>query len=261
MAKKKKFEIPLKTDGWLATYSDMMSLLMCFFVLLFAISSVDAEKFSAFAASFSNSAQQMNILAGGLGDGLTQRMGNGIIEMPMVDRNDDRNTGQGQGGESEFQRLASDFKTYFADSEKGQDIYISENEADGSITITLGDGVLFDSGSADVREEALVMLDYIANELHKFPGLDIEVVGHTDNVPMRNNATYPDNWHLSFGRAISVAQFLIYDKGFSPYQIMAVGRGEHVPVASNDTDVGRAMNRRVEIKIRQPVGAEPFALN
>ena len=250
MAKKRVAEETTKSDGWLATYSDMMTLLMCFFVLLFAMSIVDAEKFSQFAASFSNSARTINILAGGMGEGLTEKLGNGIIEMPMIERVDTESTFDNKGEESEFQKMASEFKTYFAESNMADRIDIVTH--DDWLNITFRDNILFDSGSAEIRPEAREALDYIANELIKFPGMLIEIEGHTDNVPMRNSAVYPDNWHLSAGRAISVGYFFIDEKGFSPYQIRAIGRGEHLPIAPNDTDVNRARNRRVEIKIREP---------
>lgn len=249
MARKKKEEQSVKSDAWLATYGDMITLVLCFFVLLFAFSTLDAEKFAQLAASFSNSTRTINILSGGMGEGLTEKLGNGIIEMPMIERVDTENTFDNKGEESEFQKLASDLKTYFADSDMAERIEVVAQ--DEWLNITFRDNILFDSGSAVIRLEAREALEFIANKLIRFPGMLIEIEGHTDNIPMRNSSVYPDNWHLSAGRAISVGHFLINEKGFSPYQIRTVGRGEHMPIAPNDTDVNRAKNRRVEIKIRQ----------
>ena len=260
MAKKKAPEEAGGGAGWLATYSDMMTLLMCFFVLLFAMSVVDAEKFSQLAASLSNAPRTINIMAGGMGEGMTEKLGNGIIEMPMIERIDSVNTFDNKGEESDFKRLAAEFKSYFADSEAGGQIIIVEDPRDESINITFGDGILFDSGSVEIKLEGREALDFIANELIKFPGMLIEIEGHPDNIPMRNSAAYPDNWHLSAGRAISVGQFLINQKGFSPRQVSAIGRGEHMPKVPNDTELNRARNRRVEIKIRQADDVDSMAL-
>jgi chemotaxis protein MotB len=254
MAKKKKQE-ESKGSNWLATYADMMSLLMCFFVLLFAFSNIDAAKFMEFAASMSPR-DTISVFESGSSDGVTMMLGNGIVEMPMIRRVDTENTYDGRGEESDFQRMASDFQTYFADSSMAEQIDLVIN--DDHINITFRDNILFDSGSATIRTEAVPALDFIGNELRKFPGMLVEIEGHTDNVPMRNSLVFPDNWHLSAGRAISVGRFFVDEKGLSPVSISAVGRGEYLPIATNETAVGRSRNRRVEIRLRPDESAGPI---
>jgi chemotaxis protein MotB len=116
------------------------------------------------------------------------------------------------------------------------------------VQLSLKGNILFDSGSADVKEEAKPILLKIGEVLKKFDGYTIEIVGHTDNVPM-SSQTFKDNNWLSSARAINAAEFLIQNQNLDPSKIKFSGRGEYEPITSNATEDGRAKNRRIEIKI------------
>lgn len=116
------------------------------------------------------------------------------------------------------------------------------------VQMTMKGSVLFDSGSAEIKDGAKPILTKIGELLSKFGGYSIEIVGHTDNVPM-NSSTYRDNNWLSSARALNAAEYLIDVCGIDPETLKYSGRGEYEPVSSNSTPEGRARNRRIEIKI------------
>ena len=111
--------------------------------------------------------------------------------------------------------------------------------------------LLFDSGSAKLTEDAKQVLDKVAIVLERYSGGEIEIAGHTDNVPMSSH-TYANNEELSDARALSVFYYLSENSLLDPSRIKHSGMGERQPIADNSTDEGRSMNRRVEIRIYNP---------
>jgi len=116
------------------------------------------------------------------------------------------------------------------------------------VQLTMNGALLFDSGDAELKKDSEAMMAQIARILERYAEGIIEVEGHTDNVPM-NGFKYSDNDELSSARAISVFRYLIENTDIEPSDIKHSGRGEYVPIADNSTTEGRALNRRVEIKI------------
>lgn len=233
--------------AYMATYGDMMTLLMCFFVLLFSMSNVDAEKFKSVMSSFS----------GGTGvlDGSDQVInGEGLIE----------------GGDSldqsakEYDLLLSettdtlkDFQAFIETQEMTQDVNIMQEGTE--VIITFDAILLFDSGKAIIKPQAIPVLEALGEKLNEYTqkGYRMRLEGHTDNVPIKT-AQFPSNWELSATRAIAVAKFYIYELGFDAHLISAEGYGEHMPVASNDTPEGRLKNRRVEIKLTKEAANKSY---
>lgn len=121
--------------------------------------------------------------------------------------------------------------------------------AEKGLTIIFLAEVLFDSGKADIKKEALGVLDKVSKVLKKnLPDRDIGVEGHTDNEPIKYSG-WKSNWDLSAARATSVIHYMVDERGISPEKVSATGYGKHRPVASNDTPEGRRQNRRVEIVV------------
>ncbi|MBO7531451.1 MAG: OmpA family protein, partial [Lachnospiraceae bacterium] len=116
------------------------------------------------------------------------------------------------------------------------------------IELTINGSVLFESGKADLKKECLPLLSKVGDILKVYADHDVEVIGHTDNIPMKSSL-YPSNDMLSSARAISAAHYLIDEKGVSVEHISWTGRGEYDPIDTNTTAEGRARNRRVEIRI------------
>lgn len=241
MAKReKKMEEDKNLNAWMATYSDLVTLLLCFFVLLFATSDVNSEKFKQIAESFS---KKLSIMPGQNSD-MLDALGNGIVAMPQVKGESDKEFEE--QGKEELEEMAKNFENYF--EENGLKDEIQVEKSDRYITLNFKDGILFDVGKADIKSEAIKVLSMVSDEIAKYPDNHIKIEGHTDNMPI-NTVRFPNNWYLSASRAISVATYFIDTKNFEPNRISTEGYGEYRPKAPNDTPENRSKNRRVEIKI------------
>ncbi len=245
MSKRKQEEPKTGAPEWMATFSDLVTLLFCFFVLLYALSNIDSAKLQAFSSSFRGDPTFFET-----GDGMEvgQMLSSGILDMPVHEvGGEDSTVEEFETVKEEMKSMYSDFKTYFAQNKALENVDIIENE--NSIDIVLKDKVIFDKGKDSLRAEAIPILDSIAALLlTKYPNSAVEIIGHTDNDPI-NVPRFPNNWYLSSARAINVGEYFINIKGFSPQKISANGRGEFNPIAPNDGEENKAKNRRVEIRI------------
>ena len=240
---------------YLASFADMVTLLFAFFVLLFAMSSIDEERFTAMASAFS---AMTFVPTAGTSPEIFDLYGNGIMHMPTIAHVRDANSNlratgttddeRAQRAAEELAQMESDFRTYFAQHNLTEDQVMVEIEGI-YVVLTFPDNVLFASGRADLNPQAMEILSVVADALLMFPDNEIEIEGHTDNVPI-NTPQFPSNWFLSTGRSLRVLEYMVYDRGFGPTRMRAVGRGEYMPVATNETEEGRAQNRRVEIRVR-----------
>ena len=278
MAKRKPEDPPAGLAPWMATFSDLMNLLLCFFVLLFSMSSISEEKYNQFVASMSSA---FSILDGGttaIGDGIL--ISNGVSQLNELDeyinstgKNADSETDSdqfeqfdaaGDAKEELFQmvqdvleeenlkqneEMAERISEVVNEANLGEQIEV--NFTSEYITLSLKGAFLFDSGKAAIKEEALPALERVGAILERYAGGVIEIEGHTDNVPM-HNAQFANNNELSSARALSVFDYLVDNTSLDPALIKHSGRGEYVPVADNGTDAGRSKNRRVEIRIYNP---------
>ncbi|WP_026651280.1 OmpA/MotB family protein [Butyrivibrio proteoclasticus] len=273
MAKKPE-EIKPGLPAWQGTFGDLMNLLLCFFVLLFSMATMDAAKFEEVAASFSSafgifSGGEMAIGQGALiGDGVSQlsELSSYVTSMGLAQTGADSDTDQTEVGDMEQQELmeAAEEEQLEASAELAEAIEqaLEENEIDQEVDVnytsqyvqlTIQGSILFDSGKVDLKEDALPVIDKVGQILETYAGGTIEIEGHTDNIPMGGNGKYSNNDELSSGRALSVFYYLIENTTLDPSNLIHTGRGEYAPIADNSTDEGRARNRRVEIKIYNPL--------
>jgi len=125
---------------------------------------------------------------------------------------------------------------------------VTISELKGKLTVNMVDAILFDSGKAEVKTDGLAVLQKVIHILKTVNDKAIRIEGHTDNVPIRGllATRYPTNWELSAARAINVTRYL-QEQGVDPLVLSAVAFGEHKPVAANDSEEGKARNRRIEI--------------
>lgn len=258
MAKRKPEDPPAGSPAWMSTFSDLMNLLLCFFVLLFSMSTIDAQKFELIAASFSNTFSIFTAGGQAIGDGML--VSNGVSQLNMLD-NYINSSGKAEESdkavmdaleEYELQKLAENeemaelIEEALVENNLGDDVGVEFNSQ--YVLLTMNGALLFNSGDANLKKESLPMMAQVAKILERYSEGIIEVEGHTDNVPMKG-AKYSDNDELSSARAISVFRYLLQNTSISPDRIKHSGRGEYVPIADNSTAEGRALNRRVEIKI------------
>ena len=264
MAKKRKPDDAPPPALWKDTFADLMNLLLCFFVLLFSMSSVEQEKFEQVAQSL-NSA--FSIFSGGaeaIGDGVL--ISNGVSQLNELDKfinSTGKLSVDVENAEEIDEMQEMQEKVEEAQMEVSEELAekvaeaVNENNLSGEIDIeftsqyvqlTLSGSILFDSGSVELKQEALPVLDKVGVILEKYSTSTIEIEGHTDNVPM-SGAKYSNNDELSSGRALSVFEYFIENTALEPVMLKHAGRGEYVPIADNSTPEGRAKNRRVEIRI------------
>jgi len=238
-------EDPPPQAPWLNTYADMVTLLLCFFVLLFSMSVVNVKKFEAVMSS----------LQGALG----------ILEGAPVPTPNGSPTEVFDAGDLVAQLLAKEM----AEMAELQEVIEKELKESGlsdkvgvsleerGVVLRFADTVLFDVGQDTLRPESAEALQKIG-EIIKDLDNPIRVEGHTDNWPI-STPRFPSNWELSTARATRVVRFLIEEAGVEPRQLQAAGYGEYYPIESNETAEGRQKNRRVDIVILRPSlsSAEP----
>lgn len=279
MAKHKQEDPPKGSPAWMSTFSDLMNLLLCFFVLLFSMSTVDTEKFEMVVQSLQST---FSILPSGgstIGDGELISSGVSMLEkfdiyfnsssaLPKGDEEPDDSvtnpdttvtTEEAQetlenAGLTESEQMAEQVSRLLQS-------YGLENQVDVEFNeyytlINLNGALLFNSGEATIREEVLPVMEKIAVILNNYTNNLIEIEGHTDNVPPAAGEQYSDNDILSMYRALNVANYIRDNTTLDPAHIKSSGRGSYVPIADNSTAEGRAKNRRVEIKIYNSLNSE-----
>ncbi len=273
MAKRKEQPPEEGSPAWMATFSDLMNLLLCFFVLLFASSTMDEGKIQKIAASFDNlsfsviNEGSVSLIDSGL-------MTGGVTQIPHVDgildeagkniegttgeesissssdaenlsdeelRQEYENRGEEQSEEM-YEEIMVMTETYTIDEQ----IIMDYNAQ--YVELNLNGSILFDSGQAEVRDESKLFLQKIASILVKYKHCIIEIEGHTDNIPI-STSQFENNRELSTERARNVYEYIVEQENFIDSNLKIAGYGDSKPIASNATEEGRAKNRRVVIKI------------
>ena len=225
---------------WMVTFGDLMSLLLCFFVLLLSFSEMDRQKYKLVAGS----------LAQAFGVQRKTKSHESPKGATMVSLSFDQDIVPKFRQEEyiamqAMEALGEELKKALEGKLKGLEDKV-EIEVDGNQTIIrLQGGATFDSGQADIKPQLIPVLEEIGIRLKGSEG-DIIIAGHTDNVPIYGGR-FETNLKLSIGRAAEVAEFMIERVGITPERISTMGFGEYRPAYSNDTEDGREKNRRVEI--------------
>lgn len=228
-----KFEKKPKAGAaeWLGTYGDLVTLLLCFFIMLFATSNVDSAKFDVLVQAFN--------------PGIFDYTGGDNI---MGEMNKDENNAMSEFLSSEIVYQAelksiADSINNYTEEEDIQDSVDVIRDKD-KITIRFNSSLLFESGKATLKEHVKPYLNKISKT---FPeGYSIQIEGHTDNLKI-SNKEFASNWELSAFRGINVLKYMINYCGIPSSKLSVAGYGEYRPIASNDTEEGRSKNRRVDI--------------
>lgn len=230
MSKKKQEEQGGGAPDWMVTFSDTMTLLMVFFILLFSMSTIDEKKEVKITSAFNS------IFNGG---GNNPILGEGVGDDTLM------NDSQAIDESNNVEELLSTLNSLIEQKELQE--YISVEKVDRGVSVVLVDSLLFESGRADLKSESKELLVDIAGILN---GVDNQIIieGHTDNVPI-NTYMFASNWELSTARSVVVTRFLVESAGVNPVRISAQGYGEFRPIVSNDTAENKSRNRRVNILI------------
>lgn len=281
MARKPQDEEKGGLPGWMGTYGDLVTLLLCFFVLLFAMSTVDVNKFKAAMSSFSD---QIDVLPGGIALTGEELITNGISQLneiavilenrnPTIESTDDVGTDPDQTDDSGnpgdvdleemteeeaqayYLELAQDFADEVAQdflnelTSEGLETEVEIDATPNYVVLTIKGKALFDLGDAIIKPEAEQIIAVIARTYEEdYEQYNLMIEGHTDDKPI-NTLIYPSNWYLSAARAIAVGEYLIEQVGIPDEKISCTGYGEFQPIDDNNTEEGAANNRRVVIKI------------
>jgi chemotaxis protein MotB len=238
--------------GWIVTFADMMSLLLCFFVLLLAASSTDASKFRAIADSMRQTFSFNQNPVPGKGKPRTQQ-GPKIKIPSRPDKQSGADDGQDALDASAFYEAAMQIAKAEIDlfvGDQGLANYIETRVEGDKLRVVNSNPQNFPAGDVALLKSSFAYLDMLLVVLQKFD-FDIIIEGHTDNRPI-NNSEYRSNWELSAGRAASFVLYLEAN-GIDPTRLAVHGYGPHRPVASNDFDDTRARNRRIEVLLKKPV--------
>lgn len=239
--KRRRKEDEGMNESWLLPYADMLTLLLALFIVLFAMSSLDAIKFRDLAQSLSG----------------VFNNGSGVLDYPSVEEqivveetstrpNSKLNEAAAMAELEELIALQKQIDEYIRSH--NLENRLTTNLSGEGLKITILDNALFDSGSAEVKQDARQLGVEISKFISSDPPRHVTISGHTDNVPI-HNAQYSSNWHLSVMRAINFMEVLLGNKALEPDFLSAKGYGEYRPIADNDTPENRAKNRRVEVLI------------
>lgn len=237
------------SERWLLTYSDMITLLLALFIMLYTMSSVDTEKFKALASSLSaffNNGTTTTVVAEGAGSasGTDMDMSFSIGEpTPSVSSGSDAGASPGASpSESTPQEIAAKLNALIQANGIANSVSVHIEER--GVVVRLEEGMMFPSGSATINQSAVETMNKIS-EIIKSTTNYIRVEGSTDNVPIENSQ-FASNWELASKRGINVAK-LIIQSGVDPTRISVTSYGEYRPIASNDTELNKQKNRRVDI--------------
>jgi chemotaxis protein MotB len=223
-------------ERWVISYADLVTLLLGFFIILYATSELDLQRFESISIGL---AKAFNVdVKQGLDpeDSPLFQGGRGLLPGPL-------NTGR-------IDRDLAFIEGQLGDHERAQQILPGQVEVkreEDRIVFRVADSLVFASASAELRPGAHALLQVIGEIVSGLPN-EIRVEGHTDTVPVAT-ARYPSNWELSSARATAVLRHLVEDVGLDGSRVFAAGYGEFRPIASNETPEGRALNRRADIVV------------
>lgn len=264
-------------DRWMITYADLITLLLIFFVIMFAMSSLDVQKYKIVTGSLSETFRSGNpvldggdgILEGGQGSNNGDSSGGQKGEIPPAEdasggSRPDSNSGSGIGAgnpadteeppssrelafreqEAKLAALMGVITKYVDDNNLGDQIFVADKPQ--GIAITLSDRFLFDAGRAELKSPAFPALRQLSG-LFRGIGATVSIEGHTDNTPVSAGSRYNDNWELSGARALSVLRFFLDEEGLDPDTFQYAGYADTRPAADNASTEGKQKNRRVEL--------------
>jgi len=229
-------------ETWLIPYSDLLTLLLALFIVLYSVSSLNVSKLQELQEAFS--------IAFNSGFGLLSKssvVDNGNMAEDAKQRIHSKSQEElKQEEQQSLEKLKRQLDQYIRQNGLSSQLETQLNQS--QLMITIRDNALFASGSADIKPESRKLAVAIGQMLQNYKDYEVIVSGHTDNQPI-NTPEFASNWELSSKRAINFMKILLQNKAFDPRRFSAIGYGEYRPVDSNDTEAGRARNRRVEVSI------------
>lgn len=237
-------EVEEGAPAWMATFADMSTLLLTFFVLLLSFANMDAQKFREMLGSVKDA---FGVQKKTWGD--YQALSTQALTFSMSDDGQGEQDKEGADGREQqapaMEQVLSIVQALFQDMGGTAEVYMDE----AGVTVRVEGKLLFVSGSAELRPEAATVLDRVSALLHKYT-FDLYILGHTDAVPIQTSQ-FPSNWELSSARAATALRYVVA-RNADPQRLVSVGFADSRPIASNATPEGRSRNRRVEFLFKNP---------
>ena len=256
--RRRETDEPVSHDRWLLSYSDFITLLFAFFVVLFASAYRDNQAIRKLSRAIHNGFQTMGAYRAdesGSGGPYASLLADQDTDTSRVHNDRDTHNPATAGAATDMLKLKKQLEAAMGKE-------LASHEMDLQVTpegfvISLRELGFFNSGQAELIPGAGDKIITIAKILAK-PGLEIRVNGHSDNQPI-HTVQFASNWELSTARAMSVLRLLVNDGGFDPTRISAAGFGEYRPLGDNSTPEGRRMNRRIDLVVLQTKDSAPSA--
>ncbi|MBM7573526.1 flagellar motor protein MotB [Aquibacillus albus] len=243
MRRKRGIEEEKTDESWLIPYADMLTLLLALFVVLFAMSEIDAKKYEELSNFFRN-----ELATGPTGDGILEADESVVDVVTEVNREPKEIIDEEKSERelNQLKQLQQEINTYI--ERNNLSTILGTKLMDEGLLISIYNELFFDSGSATVKGEGEQVAQEISELLYTDPPHQIVISGHTDNVPIRNGR-FASNWDLSVMRAVNFMRLLLDNEKLDPQRFSAKGYGEHQPILPNNSEENRAKNRRVEVLI------------
>jgi chemotaxis protein MotB len=228
---RKKKEEKKGAPAYMMTWGDMCTLLLCFFVMLLAMSTIDPNKFMVAASSFQNAFS-----------GVLESFPSILITKDVIVPR--------MGGDEQNKKMAIEAAMRLREAVKKENLEdaIKVKVTEQGMAVKIADPVGFGVGNAEIKGDLAPVLNEIAALIARVPNKQVRVEGHTDNTPIHTRR-YPSNWELSAARALNVVKYLHQRGAVDPARLSAVGYGEYRPLAPNTTPENKRKNRRIEIYV------------
>ncbi|SDE50928.1 chemotaxis protein MotB [Paenibacillus sp. UNCCL117] len=234
-------------ERWLITYSDLITLLLIFFIIMYAMSKIDVQKYEVLAQALKFEFTKADSIVP-QGQGITGSMHPPGTPAPDTQDPDQeqRNAELKREKEQQLEDLLEQVQAYV--QENNLQAQVSAADTQRGVAVTLNDLFLFDLGKADLKQEAIPILTQLATLFRKLDST-VSIEGHTDDLPLSTGSVYKDNWGLSQARSLSVLRYFIYDAQVDAKKFISTSYADTRPVAENNSEENRARNRRVEIVV------------
>jgi len=242
---------------WIVTFADLATLLLTFFILLLSFAEMDIEKYRAMANSMSLALGSDSVIGEDVGGSPVSEVESDSVSLPepteslqeqpefIDERTESSETAQIPGGVLDLSsRLIRELEAEVASDA------LHVNYDKDQVVIRFSEEATFGSGDATIKPEMIPIIERVVEVVGNCTG-DVVVSGHTDDRPI-SSSRYRSNWDLSAARAVSVVHELVLNREIPADRVVAAGRAETSPLAPNDSAENRALNRRVEISIRNP---------
>jgi chemotaxis protein MotB len=241
-------------ESWLIPYADLLTLLLALFIILFAMSKMDAKKYDqvmhSLNSAFSGGAgmfEMSNIVPMEIAPSDNQKKEDETKTEDSKTQSQNQALHEAQVQNQDLIELQKKLETFI--QENGLTTQLETKLINGMLKITIRDYALFQSGSADIKPDAQKLAYNISQMLDKYVNYDVEVAGHSDNRPI-NTREFETNWDLSVKRSLNFMKILLMNNTkIDPSHFRSIGYGEYQPIDTNDTEEGRSKNRRVEVNI------------